>query len=134
MEHTTKAAQGSYNHQSQQTTAIPRPTAPFFHSWRVLSNIGKWAIVRQGEPTIVVAVSQNIAGVHGTHHKGNTEGSQNHQSQQTSAIPRPNAHLLHAWRVLSNIGRRVLSNIGKWAIVRQGEPTIVVAVSQNIAG
>src|SRR5210317_1427487 len=70
MEHTTRAARGSHNHPSQQTSAIPRPTAPFFHSWRVLSNIGKWAIVRQGEPTIVVAVSQNIAGGHGTHHKG----------------------------------------------------------------
>src|SRR5210317_224592 len=44
---------------------------PFFHSWRVLSSIGKWAIVRQGEPTTVVAVFQIIARVHGTHHKGN---------------------------------------------------------------
>src|SRR5210317_1138396 len=126
MEHTTKAEECSQNHQSQQTSAISRPTSPFFHSWRVLSNIGKWAIVRQGEPKIVVAVSQNIARVHGTHHKGNTEGSHNHQSQQTSAIPRPTAPFFHSWRVLSNIG--------KWAIVRQGEPTIVVAVSQNLAG
>src|SRR5210317_686030 len=70
MEHITKAAEGSYNRQSQQTSAIPRPTAPFFHSWRVLSNIGKVAIVRQGEPSIVVAVFQNIARDHGTHHKG----------------------------------------------------------------
>src|SRR6056300_1734163 len=30
----------------------------------------KWAIVWQGEPTIVVAVFQIIARVHGTHHKG----------------------------------------------------------------
>src|SRR6056300_1340414 len=136
MEHTTKAAEGSYNRQSQQTSAIRRPTAPlfsflesvvkywqtghcetrranhccrsvsnhyhapsntpqsqqkaattanhnkhqpylgqlppFFHSWRVLSNTGKWAIVRQGEPTIVVAMSQDIARVHGTHHQGST--------------------------------------------------------------
>src|SRR6056300_546713 len=70
MEHTTKAAEGSYNRQSQQTSAIPMPTAPFFHSWRVLSTIGKRAVVRQGEPTIVVAVFQIIARVHGTHHKG----------------------------------------------------------------
>ena len=70
MEHTTKAAEGSYDRQSQQTSAIPGPTAPFFPSWRVLANIGKWATVRQGEPTIVVAVFQNIARVHGTHYKG----------------------------------------------------------------
>src|SRR5210317_963026 len=66
---------------------------PFFHSWRVLSNIGKWAIVRQGEPTIVVAVFQNIARVHGRHHKEAAEGSCNRQSQLTSAIPRPTAPL-----------------------------------------
>src|SRR5210317_428445 len=71
-EHTTKkVAEGSYNRQSQQTSAIPRPTAPLFPSWRVLSNIGKWAmIVRHGEPTVVVLVSQNIARAQGTHHKG----------------------------------------------------------------
>src|SRR6056300_1924488 len=69
---TKKVAEGSYNRQSQQTSAIPRPTAPPFHCWRVLSNIGKWAIVRHGEPTIVVLVSQNIDRVQGTRHK---EGS-----------------------------------------------------------
>src|SRR5210317_1093536 len=70
MEHTTKAAEGSYDRQSQQTSAIPRPTAPLFPSWRVLANIGKGAIVGQAEPTIVVAVIRDIARVHGTHHKG----------------------------------------------------------------
>src|SRR5210317_2496133 len=30
MEHTTKAAEGSCNRQSQLTSAIPRPTAPLF--------------------------------------------------------------------------------------------------------
>src|SRR5210317_1367940 len=48
MGYTTKAAGGSCNRQSQQTSAIPRPTAPLFPSWRVLSNIGYWAIARQG--------------------------------------------------------------------------------------
>src|SRR5210317_1915543 len=70
MEQTTMTAAGSYTRQSQHAFAIiPGPTAPFFHSWRVLPNIGKWAIVRQGEPTIVVvAVYQNIARRHGANH------------------------------------------------------------------
>ena len=34
------------------------------------ARIGKWATVRQGEPTIVVAVFQNIARVYISHHKG----------------------------------------------------------------
>src|SRR5210317_1011251 len=45
-------------------------SAPFFHSWRVLSNTGKWAVVTLGEPTINVAVLQNIARGHGTHQDG----------------------------------------------------------------
>ena len=72
MEHTTKAAEkapATANHNKHQPY-LGQLLPPFFHSWRVLSNTGKWAIVRQGEPTIVVAVSQDIARVHGTHHKG----------------------------------------------------------------
>src|SRR6056300_197532 len=100
--------------------------APFFHSWRVLSNIGKWAIGRQGEPTIVVAVLQNIARIHGTHHKGSRKApaTANHNKHQPYLGQLP--PFFHScWRVLSNTG--------KWAIGRQGEPTIVVAVPQNIA-
>src|SRR5210317_1695674 len=125
MEHTTRIAEGSYNRQSQQTSAIPSPTAPFFHSWRVLANIGKWAIVRQGEPTIVVAVFQYIARVHGTHHKHSRRQLQPPITTNISHTYRPTAPFFPSWRVLSNIG--------KWAIVRQGEPTIVVAVFQYIA-
>src|SRR5210317_1831092 len=118
------AAEGSYNRLSQQTSAIPRPDAPFFHSWRVLSNIGKWAIVRQGEPTIVVAVFENNARGHGTCHKGSRRQLQPPITTNISHRE-DNCPLFHSWRVLSNIG--------KWAIVRQGEPTIVVAVFQYIA-
>src|SRR6056300_461550 len=39
MEHTTKAAEGSYNRQSQQTSAIPRPAAPLFS---FLENVVKY--------------------------------------------------------------------------------------------
>src|SRR5210317_1275820 len=90
MEHTTRIAEGSYNRQSQQTSAIPSPTAPFFHSWRVLANIGKWAIVRQGETTIVVAVFHNIARLHGTHHKGSRRQLQPPITTNIShMVPRP---------------------------------------------
>ena len=72
IQHTRKAAEGSYNHQSQHTVAISRPPPPLFDSPRprVLTNIGKLTVVRQGQPTIVVAVFQNIARVHGTPLKG----------------------------------------------------------------
>src|SRR6056300_407012 len=53
------------NHNKHQPYLGQLP--PFFHSWRVLANDGKWATVRQGEPTIVVAVLQYIAEVCGTH-------------------------------------------------------------------
>ena len=126
MEHTTKATEGSYSRQSPQTSAIPWPTAPFFHScWRVMSSIGKRAIVRPGEPTIVVAVFQIIARVHGTHHKGSRRQLQPPITTNISHTEANCPLFSYSWRVLSNIG--------KWAIVRQGEPTIVVAVSQNIA-
>src|SRR5210317_1759891 len=92
MEHTTKAAEGSYSRQSQQTyQPYLGQLPPFLHSWRVLSNIGKWAIVRQGEPTIVVSVSQNIARVHGTQHKGSRRQLQPPITTNISAIPRPTA-------------------------------------------
>ena len=88
----------------------------------MLSNVGKWAIVRQGEPTIVVAVFHNIARLHGTHHKGSRRQLQPPITTSIShMVPRPNVFLfIHSWRVLANIG--------KWATVRQGEPTIVVAL------
>ena len=70
MEHTRMAAVGICHCQSQHTMAIPRPPAPPFLSIENVDKIGKLAVLRQGEATIVVLVLQIIAREHGTHHKG----------------------------------------------------------------
>ena len=49
---------------------MPRPPAPLFSILESLDRISKLAVVRQGEPTIVVAVFQYVARVHGRHQGG----------------------------------------------------------------
>src|SRR6056300_935413 len=56
------------NHNKHQPYLGQLP--PFFHSWKLETKLRKSTIVRQGGPSIVVAVSQITARVHGTHHKG----------------------------------------------------------------
>src|SRR5210317_1981982 len=72
MEHTTKASTHSSRHLPQHTMTIPlgSPAPLFVFDSCVLPEMANGLVVRQGEPTIVVAVLQNIARGHGTHHKG----------------------------------------------------------------
>ena len=68
---TRKATKGIYNRQSQYTMAIPPGSpAPLFGSW-ALPKVANGLVVRQGEPAIVVAVSQILARVHCKHKEGN---------------------------------------------------------------
>src|SRR5210317_2307263 len=46
---------------------FPPPPPPLFIPGESWQRIGKFPVARQGEPTIVVAVSQYIARAHGTH-------------------------------------------------------------------
>ena len=130
MGYATKAAGGSYQLQPPITTNIshrvPRPTAPLFSFlWRVLSNIGKWAICETGRANHCCgSVSIHCLGPWNTpqrQQKAATTTNHNKHQPYLGKLP-PFFHSL-----------RVLPSIGKWATVRQGEPTIVVAVFQYIA-
>ena len=67
---TREAPGGICSRQSRHTMAMARPTAPFFLPGESCQTFGQFSVVGQGEPTIVVAVSQYIARVHGTHQGG----------------------------------------------------------------
>src|SRR6056300_1472729 len=93
MGHTRMAAKGSYNRQSQQTSAIPRPKCPLFS---FLESVVKyWQIgcckarraSRQGG-----SVAKTLPGAR-RHTRMAAKGSYSCQSQQTSAIPRPKCPL-----------------------------------------
>src|SRR6056300_1410526 len=81
-------------------------------------------VVRRGEPTTVVLVSQNIARVHGTQ----KDGSSGHLP-----LPITTHHGHTSWVACAPFADRVLTKMAYGLVVRQGEPTIVVLVSQNIA-
>ena len=82
------------------------------------------AVVRQGGPTIVVAVFENIDGVLGTNHK---------HINSHFKTPATTHHGHTSWVTAPLFDTRVLPKKAKVLVVRQGEPTIVVAVFENIA-
>src|SRR6056300_1433205 len=93
MEHTTKAAEGSCNRQSQQTSAIPRPTAPLFALPGECCQIVANGPLRDKESQPLLWQCINPMPRPMQHTTKAAEGSCNRQSQQTSAIPRPTAPL-----------------------------------------
>src|SRR5210317_106006 len=104
MEHTRMAAVAIYHCQSQHTMAIPRPPAPLFSSLGGPDKVGALAVVRQGGPSIVVAVFQKTL-------LGSMEQTRmaavaiyHCQSQHTMAIPRPPAPFFPSLGVLTKSG------------------------------
>ena len=82
-------------------------------------------VVRQGEPAIVVAVFEIIARVHYKHKEGN---------KRHLHPPITVHHGLTSWATCPLFWLLGVAKSGKWACCwGQGEPTIVVAVFQNIA-
>src|SRR5210317_2156463 len=104
---------------------FPPPPPPLFIPGESWQRIGKFPVARQGEPTIVVAVSQYIARVHGTHKndiRWHLTMPITTNISHTQATCPPFFIPGESWQ-----------RIGKVPVVRQGEPAIVVAVSQYIA-
>src|SRR5210317_909828 len=94
MEHTTMSAEGMYNRQSQQTSAISRPTAPLFSFLERLDKLLADFLLRKkvSQPLLWQCVSTLLLGSM-EHTRDTPEGMYNRQSQQTSGISRPTAPL-----------------------------------------
>src|SRR5210317_96171 len=107
MEHTTKAAEGSYNCQSQQTSATPRPTALFFS---FLESVGKYWQMGHCETRranhCCGSASKHCQGPWGTPQRQQKAAATtaNHIKHQPYLGQLPPS--FHSWRVLANIGNK----------------------------
>src|SRR6056300_205626 len=127
MEHTRKTPGGTCQCQSPQKSAIPRPTAPLLHPWRgVLAK--DWQI-----GCCESRRANHCCGSASKHCLGPWNTPERHQVALANANHPKNLPYLGQLPPFFIPGEESWPRIGKLAVVSQGEPTIVVAVPQNIA-